>query len=131
MESYFEIKVGYRMHEKSRRRRWSYILSGLVYLGFAIQIVGISLTDRNLNPRIVPIPVALQFVGNLGLGISFAAPFLSLAALAKARSDITSTASAFERRLTWAIIILAVLVSIPEWLWSCGDHPTWYQGFAG
>jgi hypothetical protein len=131
MESYCEIKVGDSMHEKSRRRRWSYILSGLVYLGFAIQIAGISLTDRNLKPRIVPTPIALQFVGSLGLVISFAAPFLSLAALAKARSDIASTASAFERSLIWTIVILAVLGSLPEWLWSCGGHPTWYQGFAG
>jgi hypothetical protein len=87
----FEIKVGYSRHQKSRRRRWSSILSGLVYLDSAIQIAGISLTDRKLKPRIVPTPIALQFVGSLGLVISFAAPFLSLAALAKARSDIAST----------------------------------------
>jgi hypothetical protein len=111
--------------------RWSYLLSGLVFLGFAIQILGISLTDRNLHPVIVSIPLILRVVGNLGLGISFAAPFLSLAALAKAPSEIKKTATPAERRFIWIIVILAVLLSLPEWLWSCGGHPTWYMGFAG
>jgi hypothetical protein len=111
--------------------RWSYVLSGFVFLGLAVQILGISLTDRNLHPLIVPTPLALRAVGYLGLAISFVATLLALAALAKARSDIRKAVTPAERRFIWIFVILAVLLSLPEWLWSCGGHPTWYMGLAG
>jgi len=111
--------------------RWSYILSSVVFLGLGIQVLGISLTDRNLHPIIVPTPPVLKYLGDLGLGISFASPFLSLAALLRVRSDVKQTNSTVERKFIWVVVVLALLLSLPEWLWSCGGHPTWYQGFTG
>jgi hypothetical protein len=112
--------------------RWSYIFPSLVFLGFGIQILGISLTDANLHPTIVPTPHVFKFVGYFGLGIAFVASFLSLAALMmRVRSDVKRASSAAERKFIWTVVVLAVPLSLPEWLWSCGGHPTWYMGFAG
>src|SRR5260370_14785999 len=108
-----------------------YILTGFVSLGFSIELVGISLSDRSLHPRIAPTATWLHLVGYLGLAISFVAPILSLAALSTVRSDIGSDASPVKRVLTWLLVILSVFLSLPEWLWSCGGHPTWYQGYSG
>ena len=119
------------MQELWSHFRWSFILSSLVFLGLGIQILGISLTDANLNPTIVPTPSVLKFVGYIGLGISFVAPFLSFAALMRVRSDVKRASSAVERKFIWTVVVLAVLMSLPEWLWSCGGHPTWYMGLAG
>jgi hypothetical protein len=102
-----------------------------VFLGFAIQVVGISMTDGHLKPLIVPAPALLRFAGDIGLGISFAAPFLSMAAFIKVKADVKTIASAGERRFIWSTVVLTILLSFAEWLWSCGGHPTWYQGFSG
>jgi hypothetical protein len=117
--------------EESRRFHSAYLFCGVVFLGFAIQVVGISMTDRNLDPLIVPAPALLRFAGNIGFGISFAAPFLSMAALIRVKADVKTIARAGERRFIWSMVILAILLSFAEWLWSCGGHPTWYQGFSG
>ena len=117
--------------QKAQPLRWSYLLSGLVVLGFAIEVLGISLTDRNLHALLVPVPLVLKWVGYLGLAISFIAPFLSLAALAKVRSDLKRTTTLLEQRFLSVLVVLAVFLSVPEWLWSCGGHPTWYMGLAG
>jgi hypothetical protein len=117
--------------EESRRFHSTYIFCGVVFLGFAIQVVGITMTDKNLEPLIVPAPALLRFAGNIGFGISFAAPFLSLAALIKVKSDVKTIATTGERRIIWTLVILAILLSLMEWLWSCSGHPTWYQGFSG
>ena len=119
------------MQEPGRHFRWSYILSSLVFLGLGIQVLGISLTDKNLHPIIVPTPLVLKYVGYLGLGNSFVSPFLSLAALSRVQSDVKQTSTTVERRFIWVVVVLALLLSLPEWLWSCGGHPTWYMGFAG
>lgn len=76
------------MQEENRSLRRLYALCGLVYLGFAIQILGISLTDENLHARIVPTPSLLKFVGYVGIAISPIAPVLAIAALASAPSGI-------------------------------------------
>jgi hypothetical protein len=110
--------------------RWSYVLSSLVFLGLGIQVLGISLTDRNLHPIIVPTPSVLKYVGNLGFVTSFLSPYLALRALMEVRSDVARTNSTVERKFIWVVVVLALLLSIPEWLWSCGGHPTWYMGFA-
>lgn len=93
--------------------------------------MGMSLTDGNLHPIIVPTPPVLKYVGYIGLGISFVAPFLSLAALIRVRSDVKRASSTVEQKFIWVVVVLAVLLSLPEWLWSCGGHPTWYMGLAG
>src|SRR5258708_26167728 len=111
------------MHENRQRLPPSYILTGLVYLGFSIELVGISLSDRSLHPRIVPPPTWLQLGGYLGLAISFVAPILSLPALSTVRSDIGSDASPVKRSLTWLLVILSVFLSLPESLWSSLGHP--------
>jgi hypothetical protein len=116
---------------ESRQFHSTYIFCGVVFLGFAIQVVGISMTDRNLKPLIVPAPALWRFVGNIGFGVSSAAPFLSMAALIKVKSAVKSIAGAGERKFIWTIVMLAVLLSLAEWLWSWGGHPTWYQGFSG
>jgi len=119
------------MQVESRPLRSSYIFCGLVFLGFAIQVTGLTLTDKNLHPVIVPAPAILRFAGNMGYGISFAAPFLSLAALITLRSEVSSITRKGGRIFSWTIVILAMLLSLAEALWSCGGHPTWYQGFSG
>jgi hypothetical protein len=95
-----------------------------------IQVLGISLTDKNLHPQIAPTPSVLKYVGYLGFVISFLSPYLALRALLAGRSDIATTNSPVERKFVWLLVILALLLSLPEWLWSCGGHPTWYRGFA-
>ena len=114
-----------------KRIRWPYALCGLAYLGFAIQLIGVSLTDQNYHARLNPVPIALQLIGYAGLAISAVAPFLTLAALTRITFTTKSEASPLKKGLTWAIVILAVCISFMEFLWSCSGHPTWYMGFAG
>jgi hypothetical protein len=95
-----------------------------------IQVLGISLTDKNLHPIMAPTPSVLKYVGNLGFVISFLSPYLALRALMTVRSDIATTNNPVERKFIWLLVILALLLSLPESLWSCGGHPTWYMGFA-
>jgi len=103
----------------------------MVYFGFAIQILGISLTDKNLEPLIKPTPLLLRLLGDVGVGISMLAPLLALVAMAKIGPVIKNAATPAKKALIWVIVILAVVISLMECLWSCSGHPTWYQGFAG
>jgi hypothetical protein len=99
-------------------------------LGFAIQIIGVSLTDQNYQARIRPVPIALQFVGYTGLVISSISPFLALAALTKISFFSKGPASPLKKGLVYTIMFLVVSLSFMEFLWSCSGHPTWYMGFA-
>jgi uncharacterized membrane protein len=119
------------MQAESRQFHFSYVFCGIVFLGFAIQVLGIALTDKNLHPLIAPTPLPLRFAGNLGLGISLAAPFLSIGAMIKVRSEVKTTPKMGGRVFIWTMVILAILLSFAEALWSCGGHPSWYQGFSG
>jgi hypothetical protein len=119
------------VERKNRSPRRLYVLCGLVYLGLAIEILGISLTDENLHARTVPTPPLLKFVGYVGLAISSIAPVLAIAAVASAPSSIRRIPSVATKALLWIIVVAGALVSFGEFLWSCSGHPTWYMGFAG
>ena len=108
--------------------RWTYLLSGAVFLGFAIQVVGINLTDKNFHPVLKPVPTPLAYLGMWGLVLSFSAPFLAIAGMVKAISDAQDAPTSSERRLIWTVATISVILSLPEVLWTMGG-PTWYQGF--
>jgi hypothetical protein len=111
--------------------RNAYILSALVFLGFLIQLVGISLTDENLSPRIVPVPLILTAAGFVGILISVLAPALSGVALLMVKSASRNDPLQSAPTRVWGIVGVAGVVSLFEFLWTCGGHPTWFQGFVG
>jgi hypothetical protein len=107
------------------RVKTAYILCGVVLVGFLIQLVGISLTDGNLDPLISPMPPILKSVGYTGIAISFFAPCLSIGAV------VTFRKATYRPVVGWMAIVLSVILSLLEFLWTSGGHPTWFQGFAG
>jgi len=106
----------------------AYALFALVFLGFVIQIAGISLTDEYLRPVLKPSRI-WGFVEAVGIGITFFAPFISLGALSMVRSGAAQIARSSKRILVWTLAIFAVVLSFAEFIWSCGGHPTWIQGY--
>jgi hypothetical protein len=112
------------------RAKAVYVLCAIVFAGVGIQIIGYSLTDSNLNPLISPAPQISKFVGYAGIAISFFAPLLSLISLVMFfRVKKSTEANALPQ--LGSIVGLAVVVSVFEWFWTVGGHPTWFQGFTG
>jgi hypothetical protein len=107
-----------------------YVLCAAVFLGFGIQLIGISLTDNNLNPLISPAPQALKLVGYAGIAISFFAPLLSLGSLVSLFRASKRSNTPLPRKFV-GTIVLAFVVSVLEWFWTMSGHPTWFQGYAG
>lgn len=105
-------------------------LCGLVFLGLAIQVTG-ALLSPHLRALISPAPLALKVVGNLGLVISSLSPVLSFIALRAVRPSVRHLDNPVAREVVWLIVLFAVVLSIPEWFWSCNGHPTWFQGYVG
>jgi asparagine N-glycosylation enzyme membrane subunit Stt3 len=108
---------------------WTYVLAAIVYLGAAIQILGASLTDKDFRPVIIPAPAPLRILGYIGIFIAFFAPVFAIAACFVANFEEKKTSSAVERKVLWFVAILAVLLSILEFLWT--NHPVWLNGFQG
>jgi hypothetical protein len=108
-----------------------YILSAIVFLGFLIQLAWISLTDDNLSPRIIPVPPILTATGYVGILISVLAPALSGVALVTVRSASKNDPLPSARTRVCGVVGVAGVVSLFEFLWTCGGHPTWFQGFVG
>ena len=106
------------------------VLCLFVFLGVAIEIVGISNTDKLLHPvrKLNPI---LQTIGGAGIALTVVSPFLALFALTKVRAASHQTDSKPAAALVWAMVILAVVLSFAESMWTCSGHPTWYQGYLG
>ena len=107
-----------------------YILCGIVYLGFGLEILGILLTDKRLAPLLQP-HAFLGYLGNATIALTVLAPFPALLALARVRSASRETESAGLRFLMWFVVVLGVFVSLAESMWTCSGHPTWIQGFPG
>jgi hypothetical protein len=107
-----------------------YILCGVVYSGFSLELIGFFVTDKNFQPlfRSHPFWTYLEGATIVVTGLS---PFVALLALAKARSAAREIASAPMRYLIWFVVVLGVLVSLAEAMWTCGGHPTWIRGFPG
>jgi hypothetical protein len=107
-----------------------YVLSALVFLGFGIQIIGISLTDSDFHPLISPAPKMWNFLGYAGIAISFFAPLLSLGSLVSLFRASKRRNTPLPRKFV-GTIVLAFVLSVLEWFWTMSGHPTWFQGFAG
>jgi hypothetical protein len=114
----------------SNSLRYVVALCLLVFLGVAIEIVGISNTDKLLNPLRKLNPV-LQTIGGAGIALTAFSPFLALFALTKVRAASHQADSKPAAALIWVMVILAVLLSFAESMWTCSGHPTWYQGYLG
>jgi hypothetical protein len=115
-----------------RREGWTFVIAcGLVYAVFLIQLIGISLTDENLNPVIRPAPPAWRFVGEIGFDLSTLAPFLSLAAVYIIRTPVAYETVPAKRRVVWTVALIALVLSLAEFWWSWNGHPTWLRGFLG
>ena len=106
------------------------VLCFFVFLGVAIEIVGISNTDKSLHP-LAKLNPFLQTVGGAGIGLTIFSPILALFALSKARAASHETDSKPIAALVWVMVVLAVLLSFAESMWTCSGHPTWYQGYLG
>jgi len=117
------------VQERKTYFHWTYVLAGIVFLGAAIQILGISLTDKNFRPVIIPAPAPFRIVGYVGIFIAFLAPLFAIAACVVANFEEKKTTSTVERKVIWFVAILAVLLSILEFLWT--NHPVWLNGFQG
>jgi hypothetical protein len=124
--------MGDTVRDFLRREGWPFVIScGLVYVVFVIQLLGISLTDSNLNPIIRPAPLAWRFVGELGLDLSTLAPLLAICALYIARTPVTYETPPSNRNFVWAVAGLSFLLSFAEFWWSWNGHATWLRGFVG
>lgn len=117
------------MPERKTYFHWSYLLAGIVFLGAAIKVLGISLTDKNFRPVIVPAPAIFRIVSYIGIFIALSAPLFGIAACVRANFDTKKTESPVEQKVIWFVAILAFLISILEFFWT--NHPVWLNGFRG
>ena len=108
--------------------RLTYVLSGFVFLGFAIELLGMNLLDKDLHSILKPVPWSLVYLGAWGLINSALAPFAGIAGMFKAFSDAREASSFAERKLIFTIAIVALPISFFEGVATMG-HPIWYQGF--
>ena len=58
--------------------RLTYVLSGFVFLGFAIELLGMNLLDKDLHSILKPVPWSLVYLGAWGLINSALAPLQEL-----------------------------------------------------
>src|ERR671925_898911 len=106
------------------------VLCAIVFAGALIQIVGISNTDNALQPKVRMNPL-VSLIGDAGIFLTAFSPVLSLSPLSKACAAARQGNSQSVVILVWVTVILAVLFSFAECMWTCGGHPTWYQGYLG
>jgi hypothetical protein len=93
-----------------------------------MEILGILLTDKYLNPLLRPHRFFL-IVELFTLALTLLSPGLALGALtlvSSAAHEITSPAG---RIVIWLVVLVGVLVSLAEGMWTCSGHPTWIQGY--
>jgi hypothetical protein len=115
-----------------RREGWPFVIAcTLVYMGFLIQVTGISLTDKDLRPVIRDAPFYWRYIGKFGLDLSTIAPFLSIAALYIALTPVAYETPDKNRNFLWGIVVVAVLLSFVEFYWTWSAAATWLRGFLG
>jgi len=107
-----------------------YILCGLVYIGFVLEILGFLVTGKNFQPLFRPHPFWTYLEGAT-IVLTVLSPLVALLALAKVRSATREITSAPVRSLIWFAVVFGVVVSLAESMWTCGGHPTWIRGFPG
>jgi hypothetical protein len=105
-----------------------YILCGLVYIGFGLEILGFLLTDKNHQPLFQP-NLAWTYLEGATILLTALSPGIALLTLAKVRTATREIATAPVRYLIWIVVVFGVLVSLAESMWTCSGHPTWIQGF--
>jgi hypothetical protein len=111
-----------------RRTAAVYLLCGLVYLGFGMEILGILLTDKRLNPLLKPHRFFL-IVEITTLALTLLSPGLALGALTLVSSAAREITSPAGRIVIWIVVLVGFLVSMAEGMWTCSGHPTWIQGY--
>jgi hypothetical protein len=99
-----------------------------VYLGFGMEILGILLTDKYLNPLLRPHRFFL-IVEFSTVALTLLSPGLALGALTLVSAAARETTSAGGRIVIWLVVFVGVLVSLAEGMWTCSGHPTWIQGY--
>ena len=106
------------------------LLCGLVFMGFAIEIVGISNTDGQLHPihKFGSFPL---WLGISAVLLTVLSPALALCSFIFIRTAASESKTPGFKFLLWATVILAVLVALAESMWSCSGHPTWIEGYGG
>jgi hypothetical protein len=114
------------------REGWPLTVScGLVYLGFAIQLLGICLA-AGLFPLLRPAPPSLwRYVGEFDFNLTTISPLLALFALHVLRAPTAYEEVPGKRQFAWRVVITTLIVSFLEFWWSWSGHPGWLRGFVG
>jgi hypothetical protein len=107
-----------------------YLLCGFVYLGFGLEILGVLLTDKNLHPLLSPhrFFYILEFAT---IALTLISPGVALSALVLTPAAARESKGAAGRIFIWLVVLVGVLVSLAEAMWTCSGHPTWIQGYPG
>ena len=113
------------------REGWPLAVScGLVYLGFAIQLLGI-LMAFDLLPLLRQAPLMWHYVGEFGFNLSTLSPLLALFALHILKSPVAYESSPGRRQMAWMVVGSALFVSMIEFYWSWNGHAEWLRGYLG
>jgi hypothetical protein len=107
-----------------------YLLCAFVYLGFGLEVLGILLTDKNLDP-VLKHHRFFFAVEISTLALTLVSPGLALGAFTMVAAAAREMSSTTGRILIWVIVILGFLVSLAEAMWTCSGHPTWIKGYPG
>jgi hypothetical protein len=99
-----------------------------VYFGFGMELLGILLTDKSLNPLLRPHRFFL-IVEISTLALTLFSPGLALGALTLVSVAARETPSTAGRIFICLLVLAGVLVSLAEGMWTCSGHPTWIQGY--
>jgi hypothetical protein len=117
------------MEVRVTRVRVIHLMSGLVFVGFAIQVIGSIMIDNTNSPRFQPTPLVLRLIGYAGITLSLLAPWFSMGSfilwlpVRRSRRDTHSFPLA-------GLVSVTALVAILEFFWTISGHPTWYMAFA-
>jgi hypothetical protein len=112
------------------REGWPLTVScGLVFLGFAVQLLGLGL-DIGLFPSLSPEPSPLlRTIGEFDFNLTTISPLLSLFALHILRNPVAYESAVGKRPFAWRVVVTALLLSFFEFWWSWSGHPAWLRGF--
>ena len=111
------------------RVRKIWYLGGLIFLGFAIQIFGITMYDTHNNLGVSPLAPVFKFTGYAGIALSLLSPLFSIAALLLWLSVRRS--EHYNRSFSLALFVSGItLVAILEFFWTISGHPVWYMAYA-
>ncbi|MGB2590166.1 MAG: hypothetical protein WBG02_02130 [Candidatus Acidiferrum sp.] len=107
-----------------------YAMSGIVYFGFAIEIIGSLLGGNEIehSPQTSSFWAYLRIASVL---LTVVAPIPALAAFANVQGAAKEATGTPMRILIWFVVVLGFFVSLAESMWTCGGHPTWLRGFPG